>query len=94
MNFLTQMAARQPGAHDPEEISPRDRRRLVFWLNLFLLSQEPAPAMQAKRKSRGGTPIHYLYGYVPPKGVVRESRTLSKILKALFQASFKFYDQK
>ena len=54
MNFLTQMAARQPGSqepmHDPEEISLRDRRRLVFWLNLFLLSQEPAPAMQAKRK--------------------------------------------
>lgn len=50
MNFLTQMAARQPGAHDLEEISLRDRRRLVFWLNLFLLSQEPAPAMQAERK--------------------------------------------
>ena len=25
---------------------------------------------EAKIGARGGTPIHYLYGYVPPNGVV------------------------
>ena len=30
------------------------------------LSQEPI----TPEGGRGGTPIHYLYGYVPPKGVV------------------------
>ena len=32
--------------------------------------RHPEKTMQHRVAPPGGTPIHYLYGYVPPKGVV------------------------
>ena len=43
-------------------MSPSNNRRLSVQL---LLKDRPAGVV-----TQGGTPIHYLYGYVPPNGVV------------------------
>ena len=37
---------------------------------LLICVIELSDLMKTVPYARGGTPIHYLYGYVPPKGVV------------------------
>ena len=39
-------------------------RKQVLFSDLFIVKR------RCIYRDRGGTPIHYLYGYVPPKGVM------------------------
>ena len=43
------------------------RLPITYWEDVFFRGVHAQVYMV---KPRGGTPIHYLYGYVPPKGVV------------------------
>ena len=46
------------------------KRRLVFLVASLLVTAPPSNLTRLYYNPGGGTPIHYLYGYVPPKGVV------------------------
>ena len=45
-------------------------RQMVAYKRLKTMENHQPSGRKSGRGRGGGTPIHYLYGYVPPNGVV------------------------